>query len=360
MNKLSSGLVMILVAIFGSYRAHGQTLASTSDLPDTPEAALQTSASTRPAADTHGTGNVTGVIQDIQGVPINGANVILIAPGKLGERAVNSGSDGAFAFTSIPAGQFHLIVNAPNFENYISPDFVVESGKTVEAPKVGLKVASSSMVSVFANPQQIAQAQIQEQEKQRVFGVFQNFYTSYIWDAAPMSSRQKYKLAFRTLYDPSSFLIVAGVAGAEQYNGTYPGYGPGIEGYGKRYGAALADSVTGRIVGEAVLPSVLHQDPRYFYQGSGGIRSRTWHAVSFALVCRGDNGKRQPNYSHLLGNLVAGGVANAYHPASSRGVGLTFQTFGITTGGNAIGNLFREFLLRKLEPAVPGFANGKP
>jgi hypothetical protein len=360
MNNLSSRIVMVLIAIVCSYPAHGQAFASTSDLPDAPDAAIQTAPTARPASDAQGTGIVNGVVQDIQGNPITGAKVLLIAPGKLGERTTIAGSDGTFAFTSIPAGRFHLIITAPNFETYISPDFMVEPGSTVEAPKINLKVTSSATVTVFANSEQIAQAQLQEQEKQRVVGVFQNFYTSYIWEAEPMSTRQKYKLAFRTLGDPSSFLIVAGIAGAEQYNGTYPGYGPGIEGYGKRYGAALADSATGRIVGSAVLPSLFHQDPRYFYQGSGGIRSRSWHAVSFALVCRGDNGRRQPNFSHLLGNLVAGTVANAYHPESSRGVGLTFETFGITTGGNAVGNLFREFLLRKLEPAVPGFANGKP
>jgi len=138
-----------------------------------------------------------------------------------------------------------------------------------------------------------------------------------------MSAKQKYKLAFHTIVDPTTFVVLAGVAGAEQYNGTYLGYGPGIEGYGKRYGAALADSASGRIIGSAVLPSLFHQDPRYFYQGSGGIRSRTWHALTSALVTRGDSGKLQPNYSHLLGNLAAGGIANAYHPESSRGLGLT-------------------------------------
>jgi hypothetical protein len=359
MKTFLSGLVTVLIAIAGCYPAHGQALASVNDLPDAPDAAIQTAPAARPAAEAQGTGIVNGVVQDIQGNPVSGAKVILIAPGKLGERTAAAGNDGTFTFTSTPAGKFHLIVTAPNFETYISTDFMVEPGNTVEAPKTNLKVASSSTVTVFASPEQIAQAQVQEQEKQRVFGVFQNFYTSYIWEAEPMSTRQKDKLAFRTLADPSSFLIVAGIAGAEQYNGTYPGYGPGIEGYGKRYGAALADSVTGRIVGSAVLPSHFHQDPRYFYQGSGGIRSRSWHAVAFALVCRGDNGRQQPNFSHLLGSLVAGAVANAYHPESSRGLGLTFQTFGITTGGNAVGNLFREFLLRKLEPSVPGFANGK-
>jgi hypothetical protein len=174
-----------------------------------------------------------------------------------------------------------------------------------------------------------------------------------------MPAKQKYKLAFHALGDPFQFLVVAGIAGAEQYNNTYPGYGPGLEGYGKRYGAALADSFDSRLFGSAILPTLFHQDPRYFYQGSGGIPSRAWHAAVSTVVTRGDNGKPQPNYSHILGNLIAGGIANAYHPESSRGIGLTFETLGITTAGNVIGNLFREFVLRHLVLSVPDYATGK-
>ena len=120
----------------------------------------------------------------------------------------------------------------------------------------------------------------------------------------------------------------------------------------------MATATTSRIVGSAILPSLFRQDPRYFYQGSGSVRSRTGHALADVFVCRGDNGKNQPCYSHLLGSLTAAAVANAYLPPSSRGAEVTFETFGITLAGNAAGNLFREFLLRKLE-SIPRFANGK-
>lgn len=339
-------------------QTHPQPLANSSALPDSPGFLKQT-ADLQTAAP-QSTAQVHGVVEDNQGSPIPGATVVLTAPGKLNDRTTNAASDGSFTFTGLPQGDFRLIITASGFGPYTSPEFPVRAGAIVPAPKIALTVSTSSSVNVYANSEQVAQAQIQEQEQQRVFGVFQNFYTSYIWKAAPMSIRQKYKLAVRTQADPTTFLIVAGVAGAEQYNGTYPGYGPGIQGYGKRYGAALADATTGRFIGSAILPSLLHQDPRYFYQGSGGIRSRAWHALASAFVCRGDNGRLQPNYSHLLGNLAAGGIANAYHPASSRGVALTFQTLGVTTTGNMVGNLFREFLLRDLEPSVPKFAHGKP
>ena len=336
-----------------------QDLLSSADLPEAPSAVLQSTSAAQTSPNLAGTGQVDGVVQDTQQNAVPGANVTLTAPGKLGERTTTAGSDGSFSFSSLPPGEYRLIVSAPGLLTFRSREFGVRPGATITAPAISMVVSTSTTVDVTASPDQVAVAQVQEQEKQRVFGVFQNFYTSYIWDAAPMPPKEKYKLAFRTLLDPTSFLLVAGVASAEQYNGTYPDYGPGIQGYGKRFGAALADSTTGRIVGSAILPVVFHQDPRYFYQGSGGIPSRTWHAISSSIITRADSGKLQPNYSHVLGNLVAGAVANAYHPAASRGVGLTFETLGITVGANAAGNLFREFVLRGLVPAVPSYANGK-
>jgi len=359
MNCFNRHTATTLLAIACSHSAVAQTVTGSNELPDAPGFSLQTAQATAQSDLAPGTGQVHGIVQDVQGNPIPEAAVTLAAPGKLGERSVTAGADGSFTFAAVPAGLYRLIITALGFTPYTSDEFPIKTQETVQAPKAALRMATSSTVNVYATPDEVAIAQVHEQEKQRVFGVFPNFYTSYIWDAEPMPAKQKYKLAFRTLIDPANFLITAGLAGAEHYNGTYPGYGPGIEGYGKRYGAALADSATSRIVGSAILPSLLHQDPRYFYQGSGSIRSRTWHALSSTLVTRGDNGKPQPNYSHVLGSLVAGAVANAYHPDSSRGAGLTFQTLGIVTAGNAAGNLFREFVLRGLVPSVPTFANGK-
>jgi hypothetical protein len=341
-------------AICCSVAAFAQTLANPGGLPDAPSAAQQTA----PATEPEGTAQVTGIVQDSQGAAVSGATVILIPFGKAGQQSTTSSTDGSFTFTGLSASQYRLTITAQGLDFYTSPEFNVRSGATVTLPTIALKISASTTVNVVASDKQVALAEIHQQETQRVFGVFQNYYTSYIWNAAPMPVGQKYKLAFRAIIDPPQFLIVAGTAGAEQYEGTYPGYGPGIEGYGKRFGAALADETTARMIGSAILPSILHQDPRYFYQGSGSIASRTFHAASFTFVARGDNGKSQPNYSHLLGSLASAGLANLYHPASSRSVGVTFQTFGIDVAGNIAGNIFREFLLRHLE-RIPSFANGK-
>lgn len=357
MNRIA-WLTLVLLASLCPGPILGQSLLTDEALPDSPGAGFQ-SIAVRPADAAQTTASVTGLVTDIQGNIVPGSKVILSFPGKLGERTAAAASDGTFNFTGLPAGDFRLIITGTDLETYTSGVVTLKPGETYQAPTIAMKFATSTSVNVYASPDQVAEAQVHEQEKQRVLGVFPNFYTSYIWEAAPMTPKQKYRLAFRALADPVTFLTVAGIAGAEHFNGTYPGYGPGIAGFGKRYGAAYGDALTSRVVGSAILPSLLHQDPRYFYQGSGGFRSRTWHALASAVVTRSDRGRLQPNYSHILGSLAAGAVANAYHPESSRGLGLTFETLGITTAGNAAGNLFREFVLRGLVPTVPPFANGK-
>src|SRR5258706_13175493 len=102
------------------------------------------------------------------------------------------------------------------------------------------------------------------------------------------------------------------------------------------------------MVGAAILPSLLHQDPRYFYQGTGTTRSRLRHAILSAFIAKGDNGNWQPNYSSLGGNLASAALSNLYFPKSNRGVGLVFSQFALGTGERIGANLAQEFLLAKL------------
>ena len=346
-----------LLALLCSIPASGQTLAASSTLPDSPGSLLQaTAARTDPP---QGTAQLHGTVLDVHGAPVPEATVALVGIGKLDELKVTASDDGTFVFSNVPTGYFHLFITATGLDPYTSSEFYIKAGTNYEAPTTALKISTSTTVNVSASSEQIAQAQIQEQEKQRVFGIFPNFYTSYIWDAAPLTSKQKYSLATRTLIDPVDFILVGVSAGIFQANNTYPAYGQGAQGYAKRYGAIMADNVSARYFSSAIFPSIFHQDPRYFYQGTGGFRSRTRHAIGSTFVTRGDNGKAEPNYSRLFGSLAAGGLSNAYHPAPDRGAGLTFQNFGLSLLGNAADNFIREFVLRKLVPSVPQYANGK-
>ncbi len=140
----------------------------------------------------------------------------------------------------------------------------------------------------------------------------------------------------------------------EQAENHFSGYGQGAQGYGKRFGAGYADTLTGTFIGAAILPSLLKQDPRYFYKGTGSVESRAMYAIANSVICKGDNGHWQTNYSNILGSLAAGGISNLYYPAQDRdGAGLTFANAAIGLGATAIANLFQEFVVRKFTPRIP-------
>lgn len=176
--------------------------------------------------------------------------------------------------------------------------------------------------------------------------------------AAPLTVRQKFKLAERSDADPVFFATLAGIATAEQINNTFPEYGSGPSGYSKRYSAAFGDAVIGRFLGSFLFASAFHQDPRYFVMGTGTVRQRSWHAISSTFIQRGDNRRWQPAYSSLLGNATTGLIASTYHPGTSAGQ-LVLDNTVVGLGGRAIDNLVREFLLRRLTRNVPASAKGK-
>jgi hypothetical protein len=198
---------------------------------------------------------------------------------------------------------------------------------------------------------EVAAEELKVEEKQRIFGVIPNFYVSYVPNAAPLASKQKFQLAWRTTMDPVNFAITGAIAGVQQATNTFSGYGQGAQGYGKRYGASYADLVTGTFLGSAILPSILKQDPRYFYKGTGSSRSRVLYAIANSVICKGDNGHWQPNYSGILGSLASGGISNLYYPAQNRdGATLTVENTLIGIGETAATNLLQEFVIRKLTP----------
>jgi len=139
------------------------------------------------------------------------------------------------------------------------------------------------------------------------------------------------------------------MAGVRQAAHT-PDYVLGAKGYGQRFGAEVADGFSDILIGGAILPSLLHQDPRYFYQGTGTTRSRLEHALASPFVCKGDNGRWQPNYSSLGGDLASSALMETYYPQSNRGAGMVFGQFAISTAERELSGVVQEFVLRKLTP----------
>ena len=196
--------------------------------------------------------------------------------------------------------------------------------------------------------EQLATQQVKAEEKQRVLGIIPNFYVVYDKNAVPLTTKLKYKLAFKAATDVVSIAGDFVFAGINQASDTRPHYQQGAKGYAQRFGASYADSFSNVMIGGAVLPSILHQYPRYFYQGTGTKKSRLRRAMANPFFCRGDNGRTQFNYSGIGGNLIAASLANLYYPESDRGAGLVFSTTLINTGGRLANAVIQEFILRKV------------
>ena len=303
--------------------------------------------------------SIAGTVRYADGVAVPGARVTLAGPNNVVERVATADSRGAFTFSELAPGSYQVKVAGGGLERPVATEVVLGAGERRELPMVGVRIATTT-VRVVASVDEVAQAQVKAQETQRVLGFVPNYYSSYIWDAAPMTPKLKFRLALRATTDPISFLTAAGLAGVEQKHNTFPGYGHGSEGYAKRFGAAYADATIGKMVSRAILPTVLHQDPRYFYRGSGSVGSRIVYALKAAVITRGDDGRMQPNYSQVLGNFAASGISNLYRAPGDRTASLTFRNGLIMTASGAVENLLREFFSRKLTSNVPAFANGKP
>jgi len=226
-------------------------------------------------------------------------------------------------------------------------------GQFFDVTGIKLKVKNESVsVTVTASSEQIATEQVHLAEQQRVLGFIPNFYVVYnSKDAVPLTTKLKFQMAYKVSVDPVSIIGAAALAGINQA-GDRPDYQQGWKGYGQRFGAAYADSATDIFIGGAILPSLLHQDPRYFYQGTGTIKSRTLHALANPFICKGDNGRNQVNFSSMGGDLISASISNAYYPESNRGASLVFTTFAINTAERELSSVVQEFVLRKLTPAA--------
>jgi hypothetical protein len=292
----------------------------------------------QPAANNPSLAGVHGVVVDKDGTVYEGAHVSLSPAAGDGAasppvRSTTTDINGQFTFSDLPPGAFRLAVTSNGFATQTVTG-TLRPGESFDAKSIELIMsATASEVDVIATREEIAQEELNQEETQRVLGIIPNFYVTYVPNAPPLTVRQKYNLAWKSSIDPVTFLAVGFFAGIEQANNSFSGYGQGAQGFAKRYGAGFADSFIGTMIGGAILPAWWKQDPRYFYKGIGTTRSRALHAIASAVVCKGDNGHWQANYSAIIGGLAAGGISNFYYPASDRdGASLTFENALIGTG----------------------------
>ncbi len=292
------------------------------------------------------TGRVLGTVVDTTDDPIPGATVVLQGPAGDRLTAVTK-DDGTFAFNEAPAGiACQIAVTAEGFADW-SSSVAVEPGQDKTLPEVKLRIlAVQRAVTVSYSEKEVAAQQLKAEEQQRVLRFIPNLYVTYEPHPEPLTTSMKFHLAYKSLTNPVFFARTAAWAGFEQSAGLR-NYPRNARGYGERLGTGLADGVTEGLIGNAILPSLLHQDPRYFYQGSGTKKSRALHSMLAAFICKGDNGAWQPNYSTWGGSLISSSISLAYYPSSDRNARHVFGNFGIGMGLHVAGGLAQEFILGK-------------
>ncbi|MFZ0633848.1 MAG: carboxypeptidase-like regulatory domain-containing protein [Acidobacteriaceae bacterium] len=290
---------------------------------------------------------IIGTVIDVNGGVVPNAAVSLGGPG--GQRTVTSGDNGFFRFAAVKPGvEYHVSIFVPDFAPWNSAPITLRPGQYFMLSGIRLRVATVQISVVALTPVQVATQQVHMQEKQRAFGFVPNFYVNYDPDPAPMTAKLKFQLALKSLVDPvtlAGFVINASIYQAVHY----PDYGEGLTGYGQRLGSTFAGGYGNVLIGNALLPSVLHQDPRYFYRGTGTTRSRVLYAIATPFLIYGDNGRRQFNFSGIGGDLASGGLANAYYPSQERGVSLVFKSALIGAGGRIANGLLQEFVIKRAE-----------
>ncbi len=333
---------------FGGQPVAGQTGGDASIKEGEPESAQQAPSALIPLP-----ASISGTVTDVNGGVVEGATIELEGANP-GDRQIAITSDsGAFEFDHVRPGiQYHVIIASRDMESWKSPPIVLTPGQFFILTDIRLRLPDAeTSVTVFASREEIATEQVIVEEKQRIFGFIPNFYVTYDPHPVPLTTKLKYRLALKVATDPVTFFGVAFMSAIYQA-GDVPDYQQGWDGYAQRFGAGYADTVTDVFFGGAILPGLLHQDPRYFYQGTGTKKSRALHAMSSPYVCKGDNGKTQPNYSSLGGDLISGAISNLYYPETNRGVGLVFEGFAVTTAVRTVNALIQEFVLRKLTPSA--------
>lgn len=307
--------------------------------------ALTVAFAQEPATQATGTGTVIGTVLDVTGDTVPNATVVLQEPNSV--RTVTTGNDGFFTFDGVPSETpVRVEVSASALKKWSSDEIKVQPGQFFIMTDVKLAVAPVEFSVSAITPEQVAAEQIKVQEKQRVLGVVPNFYVTYEHKPAALTSKLKFQLAMKALTDPVT-LTGFGLNAAIYQAAGYPSYQQGAAGYGQRLGATFAGGYSKILIGDAILPSLFHQDPRYCYQGTGTTKSRLLHALSTPFVTRGDDGRREINYSNILGDLASGAIANAYYPSQDRGAGLVARSALIGAGGRMAMGLVQEFVLRK-------------
>jgi Carboxypeptidase regulatory-like domain len=298
------------------------------------------------------TGSISGKVVDQSGAEIPGAIVKLIRQGQSPDEEAKTDDYGLFAFTHVSPGAFQLSISSPGLSpQQFSDD--LQPGQAFVTPIIMLTIPTQvTEVRVEMTQEEIAEVQIKQQVQQRLFGIIPNFYATYDPNPVPLPAKLKLQLAWKSATDPLTIVGIAMFAGFDQAGDRWGAYGQGAEGYGKRFGATYANVFSATFIGSGVMASVLKQDPRYFYKGTGTMRSRWVRALSSSVICKGDNGNWQPNYSNVIGSFAGAGLEYTYVPAHDRrpAGGFVVSNALLRLGETSLAGVLQEFIFPKFRP----------
>ncbi len=355
------GAISFLLCMLAARLSAQAVRLSVRDLPDAPMLQAAAADSADPTADSADlaaavTASIRGSVADVSGAVIAGATVTLENITSHHKKTASTSPQGDLVFTDVKAGTYVLTIQAAGFAPLTTAAIALRAGENTPLPLITLTVATVG-ATVHVTPQtqmELAQAQVKEEEKQRLLYVIPNFYVVYNCDPAPLTPKLKFALASRVLIDPYVFAVTGFVAGIYQATDTWNGYGQGAAGYGRRYGAQYGNIVISTFLGGGILPVLLHQDPRYFYKGTGSVRSRVGYALLAAVRTKGDNGRWQPDYSGFLGLLGGAAITNTYlEPRDRVGIGGMAISASTGLGITALGALAQEFLFLRFTTHHP-------
>src|SRR5215469_11288733 len=238
---------------------------------------------------------IIGTAVDGNGDPVPNATVELKNVETGDRRTITTPENGLFELHDVQPGvPYEITITAQDFADWESSSMTLAPGEFKIVTGIKLQIRTElTKVDVMYDPVQVATEQLKAEEHQRVLGFVPNFYVSYEKNPAPLTAKMKFQLALKLSTDPVTAAGVFGMAGIRQAADS-PRYGQGWGAYGKRFGATAADGLADIMIGGAILPSLLHQDPRYFYQGTGTTGSRIRHAMLSPFVAKGDGGKSVP------------------------------------------------------------------
>jgi hypothetical protein len=315
------------------------------------------------------TRSIQGKVTDSSGTAILGA-VVTVQDADGNSRLTVTDVEGAFQIAFLPAGNYSVKISASGLSDWTASDVIVSQTEESKPLLAVMQIAPVKFtVSAILPTEEVAQQQLKHETQQRVLGVIPNYFVAYENNAAPLSTKQKFDLSFKLLIDPATFAAAGITAGIQQSMNSYHQFGQGSEGYAKRYAAAYGTAATNLLITSVAADSVLHQDPRYFYSGTGTKAQRAWYAVKSAFRARGDNGKWQPPYAGLIGTVAAAEISDLYYPGSRTQYTLLGRSLMFHFAGLVGLNLGEELFLKRftthtrdVQPAanVPVLREGTP